>query len=204
MTGSVSKVMKQESPAEDVSQGCVAKALWPVLLTVIRAAATVAFLSSPLRAEDVTMKDIQVIGRTLGFMVDARSGTMQLGIVYLRGSPESVRQATAMQATLGTGLSAGKLVLQPKMVPADELSTIDHVEALFIVPDASSAAAAGATAAGRLHVPIISKDVACAAAGQCVVAFQSEPLVEIVFSPSAAANEGVRFTAAFRMLVKQF
>lgn len=204
MAGPVSKVMEQTSPVDDVSQGCGAKALWLALLTIVRAAAAVAFLSSPLHAEEVTMKDIQVIGRTLGFMVDARVGALQLGIIYLRGNPESVRQAIAMQATLGTGLSAGKLVLQPKMVPADELSTLDHVEALFIVPTASSAAAAAATTAGRLHVPIISKDVTCAAAGHCAVAFQSEPLVEIVFSPSAAANEGVRFTAAFRMLVKQF
>lgn len=186
-----------------VLKGCCAKALWLALPIIVRATAAVAFLSAPLRAEEVTVKDIQVIGRTLGFMVDARIGTMQLGIIYLRGNAESVRQATAMQAMLGTGLSAGKLMLQPKMVPADELSALDHVEALFIVPAASSAAAAAAIAAGRLHVPIISKDVACAAAGHCAIAFQSEPLVEIVFSPSAAANEGVRFTAAFRMLVKQ-
>ena len=186
------------------SQSCSAKAIWPALLTVVRAAAALAFLSSTVRAEEVTAKDIQVIGRTLSFMVNARVGTLQLGIIYLRGNPESVRQATAMQATLGTGLSAGKLVLQPKMVAADELSGLDQVEALFIVPAASSAAAGAATTAERLHVPIISKDVTCAAAGHCVVAFQSEPLVEIVFSPSAAAEEGVRFTAAFRMLVKQF
>ena len=189
---------------DDVSQGYCAKALWPALSTIIRAAAVVAVLSSPLRAEEVTAKDIQVIGRTLGFMVDARAGVLLLGIIFQPGSPESVRQATTMQAALGTGLSAGKLMLQPKMVPADELPSLDHVDALFIVPAASAAAAAAAMAAGRLHVPIISKDVACAAAGHCAVAFQSEPLVEIVFSPSAAASEGVRFTAAFRMLVKQF
>lgn len=173
-------------------------------LTILRAAAVVFLLPLPLRAEEVTAKDIQVIGRTLSFMVDVRAGAIQLGILYQRGEPELIRQAAAMQAILGSGLTAGRIVLQPRMVAADDLATVDHVEALFIVPAASAVAAVAASAGGRLHVPIISKDVTCAAAGYCAIAFQSEPLVEIVFSPSAAANEGVRFTAAFRMLVKQY
>ena len=47
-----------------------------------------ALLSVPARAEEVTLKDIQVIGRTLGFMEDATAGTLELGIVYVRGEAE--------------------------------------------------------------------------------------------------------------------
>jgi hypothetical protein len=160
-------------------------------------------LAAPARADDITPKDLQVIGRTLGFVEDATTGTLELGIVYVRNEPDSVRQAKTMQQMLGDGLSAGKLVLHPRLVAADELASLDHIGALFIVPAAAHVAAVAAAAAKRLHVPTLSTDVACAEAGQCVLAFRSDPSVEIVMSREAAAVAGVRFTPAFRMLVRQ-
>jgi hypothetical protein len=157
----------------------------------------------PAWAEDVTPKDLQVIGRTLGFMEDAAAGSLELGIVYVRNEPESVRQAKLMQGMLGVGLTAGKLVLLPHLVATEELPTLDHIGALFIVPAAAHVADVVATAAKRLHVPTLSTDVSCAEAGHCVLAFHSDPTVEIVFSRDAAAVAGVRFTPAFRMLVRQ-
>jgi len=157
----------------------------------------------PAKADDITLKDLQVIGRSLGFIEDARTGTLELGIVYVRNEPETVRQAKTMQEMLGTGLSAGKLVLRPRLVAADELGNLDHIGALFIVPGAAHVATAAAAAAKRLHVPTLSTDVACAESGQCVLAFRSDPSVEIILSRDAAAVAGVRFTPAFRMLVRQ-
>ena len=163
-----------------------------------------ALLAARARADEVTPKDIQVIGRSLSFMEDAAGGTLELGVVYVRGEPKSVRQATAMQQALGDGLSAGKLVLRPRLIAADELASLDQIGALFIVPSASHAAAATAAAAAhRLHVPLVSTDDLCAQAGYCVLAFHSLPSVEIIFSRSAAEAEGVHFIPAFRMLVKQ-
>ena len=174
-------------------------------LAVMRVTATVvlALLSTPVQADEVTPKDIQVIGRTLGFMENT-AGALELGIVYVRGEAESVRQATTMQSTLGDGLSIGKVLLQPRLIASDELATLDHAGALFIVPAALLAVASTAAAtAHRLHVPVISTDVACAQAGYCVLAFHSSPTVEITFNRNAAEEAGVHFTAAFRMLVKQ-
>jgi hypothetical protein len=170
----------------------------------VTAAVVLALLSTPVQADEVTPKDIQVIGRTLGFMENAAAGALELGIVYVRGEAESVRQAATMQSTLGDGLSIGKLLLRPRLIASDELSTLDHAGALFIVPAALVAAASTAAATGhRLHVPVMSTDVACAQAGNCVLAFHSAPSVEIIFNRNAAEAEGVHFTPAFRMLVKQ-
>jgi len=154
-------------------------------------------------AGDVTAKDVQVIGRTLGFMEDKSMGTMDLGIVYAPGNAESVRQAEAMQGLFGGGVAAGKLVLRARLVAIADLGTVTHVGALFIVPAAAQDAASVMAAADRLHIPTISTDVGCAEAGTCVLAFHSEPTVEVFLSRNAAAGAGVRFTAAFRMLVKQ-
>jgi hypothetical protein len=159
--------------------------------------------ATPAFAGDVTAKDIQVIGRALGFMEDAAPGTVDLGIVYAPDIPDSVRQAAAMQSLLGTGVPAGKIVLRPHLVTVDQLGKIDNVGALFIVPAAGQIAAAVIAAAGRLHIPTISTDIACAEAGSCVLAFHSEPTVEVFMNRTAAAGAGVRFTAGFRMLVKQ-
>ena len=169
----------------------------------IAATAVLALLSTPVQADEVTPKDIQVIGRTLGFMEDTSAGILELGIVYVRAEPESLRQARTMQASLGDGLSAGKLVLKPRLIASDELAALDHAGALFIGPAALNAAASAAAAAHRLHVPVISTEVSCVQAGYCVLAFHSSPTVEIIFNRNAAEEAGVHFTPAFRMLVKQ-
>jgi hypothetical protein len=170
---------------------------------LLATAALLGWLSPPARCEELSAKDIQVIGRTLSFM-EGRSGiVIELGIVYLRDEPESVRQAQDMASVLGNGLAAGKVELRPRLLAADQLGQLSGVDALFIVPTAARAASATAQAAERLHVPTISTDVGCAMAGLCVLAFHSEPTVEIFYSVSAAAGTKVRFTPAFRMLVRQ-
>ena len=162
-----------------------------------------ALAAMPARAEEVTPKDIQVIGRTLGFMEDVADGAIELGIVYVRGEPASAAQAASMQRTLNSDPATGKVRLQARLIAADELAALDHIGALFIVPAAINVAAAAAAAAHRLHVPVISNDIACATAGHCALAFNSLPTVEIIFNRSAAEDAGVHFTPAFRMLVKK-
>jgi hypothetical protein len=89
------------------------------------------------------------------------------------------------------------------LIASDELATLDHVRALFIVPAAGHAGASAAATARRLHVPVLSTDLACVQAGYCVLSFSSSPTVEIIFNRSAAEEAGVHFTPAFRMLVKK-
>jgi hypothetical protein len=165
-------------------------------------------LVTPARAQDVTAKDVtakdlQVIGRTLGFMEDASARTVELGIVYVPGNPESARQAGAMQRLLGEGVAAGRITLRSRIIAIDQLGTAQNVGALFVVPAVGQISSAVMDAAKRLHIPAISTDVACVQAGTCVLAFHSEPTVEVFLSRAAAEGAGVRFTPAFRMLVKQ-
>ncbi len=154
--------------------------------------------------DGVNAKDIQVIGRTLGFMENVPAGTVELGIVFLAGNDASVQEARAIADALGGGLPAGRVVLRPRLVPADALGGLNAIGALFVVPTAAAAMAATADAARRLGVVLISTDPHCVEAGLCVLAFRSEPTVEVYFSATAAENARVRFTPAFRMLVKQF
>ena len=159
-------------------------------------------LAASAKASDVTQKDIQIIGRSLGFMEDLSPGPLELGIVYIRNDAETQRQAAAMQALM-VEAPMGKIPLRPRLVAVDELATLDHAHALFIVPTAAPVAAKVAAAGRRLHIPVISTDGACAEAGNCVLSFSSSPTVEIIFNRSSAEAAGVRFTAAFRMLVKK-
>lgn len=166
-------------------------------------ALAVALLSVPAHASDVTERDIQIIGRTLGFMEDLHPGPLDLGIVYSHGDAESQHQAAAMQAMLAGMPVVGKVSLQPHLIAAEDLNTLDHADALFIVPAAGQTSARAAAAGRRLHAPVISTDERCAEAGHCVISFSSAPTVEIIFNRSSAEAAGVRFTAAFRMLVKK-
>jgi hypothetical protein len=160
-------------------------------------------LSATVQASEVTQRDIQIIGRTLGFMEDLRTGPLDLGIVYIRGDAESQRQAASIQAMLADTPVVGKISLRAQLVAAEDLSALSHADALFVVPAAGQADARAATAGRRLHVPVISTDQSCAEAGNCVISFSSTPTVEIVFNRSSAEAAGVHFTAAFRMLVKK-
>lgn len=160
-------------------------------------------LSAPVQASDVTRRDIQIIGRLLGFMEDLGTGPLDLSIVYTRSDAESQRQAAAMQAMMADMPVVGKVSLRAHPVAAEDLTALNHADALFIVPAAGQAGARAAAAGRRLHAPVISTDQSCAEAGDCVLSFSSTPTVEIVFNRSSAEASGVHFTAAFRMLVKK-
>ena len=108
-----------------------------------------------------------------------------------------------MQTLLGSDAGAGRFTFRPHLLAADELASVDRIGALFIVPAAVRAGASAAAAAQRLHVPVLSTDIACAQAGYCSLSFSSAPTVEIMFNRGAAQDAGVHFTPAFRMLVKK-
>jgi len=152
---------------------------------------------------DVSAKDVQVIGRALGFVENPPSGTAELGIVYSAASAASQKEADALKALLGDGVTAGKLLLKPKLIPVDQVGSASGVAALYVTSGLGADAAKAAEAGKRLHVPTLSTDIACAQSGNCVMGLKSEPSVEIVVNKAAAASSGIGFSAAFRMLIKE-
>ena len=170
------------------------------------AAALAAFaLVVPHRAPsaDFTPKDGQILGRTMGYVGDGTTGVAVVGIVFSPGHPASEREAETVRAVIGNELPTGRIRLQSRLVPLDQLAGLRGVDALYVTSGLAGSAPAIADAARRLRVPTVSTDMSCVEAALCVVGFSSEPTVQIVIDRGAADLTGVRFTQAFRLLVRE-
>ena len=163
------------------------------------------FLVTPSWASraEFSVKDAQVLGRTLGFVGDGMTGVAVIGVAFASNSPASRREADAVRAVVGDELSTGRVKLRARLVPLDQLTTVEGIDALFVTSGLVTSTGVIADAARRLGIPTVSTDMACVEAANCVLGFSSEPTVQIVIDRGAADRAGVRFVQAFRMLVRE-
>jgi len=123
---------------------------------------------------DVTEKDIQVLGRAIGFIENGPSGTVSVAVVYADGDAASQAAADAVTSLIGTGRSAGKLTMNAVSTALGALSSAD----IILVPNGQASlydAVKAATSSGKGISA--SADKACAAAGACVISVASDPKV---------------------------
>lgn len=177
--------------------------MFRVLALVGLAAAAIAAMPSRAVTAEFNAKDGQVLGRTLAFVGDGLSGNTVVGIPFIPASPASRKEAEAVRAVIGDGLSAGRVYLQARLIPIEHLPEVTGIAALYVTSDLGGSMAAIIEAAARLHVPTVSSDLACVQSGTCIIGFSSEPTVQIVIDRASTDRAGVRFMQAFRMLVRE-
>ena len=167
------------------------------------AAATLIVTSSPAATPEFSAKDGQILGRTLVYSGDGMTGVAVLGIVFAPANHASRQEAELVQAVIGDGLPAGRIRLQARLVPVEQLAGVTGVNALYLTAGLAENMEAVFSAAQRLQAPTIAANLACVEAGSCVVGFSSEPTVQIILNQKAAERAGVHFLQAFRMLVRE-
>jgi len=158
---------------------------------------------SPSASAGFNAKDAQVLGRTLGYVGDGMTGIAVVGIVFEPADHTSQQEAEVVRAVIGDGLATGRIRLQARLIPVEQIATANGLNALYLTPGLAESAEAIVGAARRLRIPTISDDMACVASGRCVVGFSSEPTVQILLNQEAAEQIGVHFLQAFRMLVRE-
>lgn len=155
-------------------------------------------LTAPLHAETTT-RDLEVIGRTLGFIENVSGSSRVVALVYDAGSEPA---AQALAATMADGLSAGRVTMTARLVPAGDLSGLAGAHAAILLGGTSGDA--GVTDAARAAgVMSVSTDLACAQAGGCVMSVQSAPSVRILVNRANADASGIAFAAAFAMMIEE-
>jgi hypothetical protein len=159
--------------------------------------------TSPAAVAEFSAKDGQVLGRTLSFVGDGVSGVVVVGVVVSGSDPASRRDAEVIRDVIGADLQAGRVRLQVRLVPVEQLSAVAGVAALYLTSGLAASMETITSTAQRLHVPTISADMACAESRGCVVGFSTEPTVQIVLDRALAERMGVHFMQAFRMLVRE-
>jgi hypothetical protein len=168
-----------------------------------RAMIWLAALSMGLPAQAaVTAKDVQVAGRVLAFTATPLSGDVRLGIVYDPGNAVSVADERALLGILGKGLPVGAVRLIPVPIPLGQLANTP-ADVLFLTAGLGASAAPVRTAADAQQIMCITTDLAATQAGDCAVAVQSDPKVEITVNKAAAAASSVSFGTAFMLMITQ-
>ena len=145
----------------------------------------------------------RILGRTLGYSGDGMSGVAVVGIVFAPADPESRREAEHVRSVIGDGLATGRVRLQARLVPVEQLTAATGLNALYLTAGLAGSSEVIFSAAQRLQVPTISANLTCVEAGRCVVGFTSEPTVQILLNQGAAERIGIHFLQAFRMLVRE-
>ena len=158
------------------------------------AAAIVALACTAAYAEP-TARDIQVMARAIGFINGLPRGVVDVAVVDGAGAQE------VMDAMRGR-VSAGGVTLNPRRVPADELSG-SGVRIIIVPEGQASMHASIAAAARRLGAATLSTDMNCVRNGHCVVGVAAQPRVEILVSRRAADAAGVSFAQAFRVMIRE-
>jgi hypothetical protein len=158
--------------------------------------------SAPAWAE-FNAKDGQVLGRTLGYTGDGKTGVAVVGIVFAPANNGSEKEAQLVGGVIGDGLVAGRIRLQARLIPVEQLAGATGVNALYLTAGLSGSTEAIFAAAQRLQVPTIAANLTCVEAGYCVVGFTTEPTVQILLNQGAAERIGIHFLQAFRMLVRE-
>jgi hypothetical protein len=166
------------------------KLILPILIGAIFAAPALG---------QTTQRDLEVIGRALSFVEGASGSDRTIAIVF---DPTSEGEAQALATLMDGGLSAGRVTLNGRLVPAANLSGLDGADAAVLVGGASGDAGVFSATSSR-GVMAVSTDMGCVQAGQCVMGVQSTPSVRIVVNRAAAGSSSVSFSAAFAMMIEE-
>lgn len=170
---------------------------------VLGVAAAVALFATPPAFADVTAKDVQVIGRSLGFLTEKPSGRLTVAIIHAPSVPESQKEAEGLKSLLGDGLAAGAVTLVPALVPVDTLAGLETAGIAFVTGGLGPRHAAIFDATKGRKMLSVTTDPACIQAAKCVMSVKAEPKVEIIVSKAAADASQVAFQPAFRMMITE-
>jgi hypothetical protein len=164
-------------------------------------AMVVAWFPLPGVAQSVSDRDLQVLGRAVGFLRPELPAEAIVAIAFDAANPSSRRDAEAIADRFGEGVRGGGVLLRPRLVAVNDLAA----ERFSVVIAAVGASGPQVMAATRTaHALCVTGDLAAVRAGLCTMTIQTGPRVEIWVNHEAAAAAGIDFAAAFRMMVREF
>ncbi|MEP3114281.1 YfiR/HmsC family protein [Nisaea sp.] len=151
---------------------------------------------------DITERDLQVAGRTFGFINGIPKGDVVIGIVVDEGNAASKAEADQLSGLLSGGLKVAKNTLQPKLIPVSALD-FSGTNVAFVTSGLGAQQAAIFAAASGAKIMTVSTDFSCVDAKQCVMGVASKPKVKIQVSQSAAGATGLQLSKALKLMVTE-
>ena len=156
----------------------------------------------PPQAHALNKKDLQILGRALGFIENGPSGDIQIGIVQNIDNPHSVLEANDMISLINGGIHSGRLNIHAKKITPNAAST-GKFPVLYFTQGTEAQQSQIFNAVTTKGVITVSTHESCLTSKSCVLVIQSMPTVNIKVSKAAARSTGVSFGSAFRMMVSE-
>lgn len=164
-------------------------------------ALVVGLFPKPGVAQSVSERDLQILTRAAVFLHPELPPTATVAIAFEPDSMASRRDAEAIAATFGAERHSGHLTLRPAIVPTDALA-LAPFSIVIVAADANSPKVQAA--ARNAHALCVTGELTAVREGLCAMTIQSGPRVEILLNHEAAADAGIGFAAAFRMMIREF
>lgn len=170
------------------------------LLGLVFSALLLAGVGASSAAEGgMSKKDLEILGRAIGFMKDGPSGDVTTAVVFVPGNSASEAERDAIMGVVGSGLKVGNITLKAKASSvADAAASGARV---WLVTGAAAAKMGQAGTAAKAITA--SADKACVEAGNCVLGIETGTKVQIYVSRKAAEASSVAFESAFLLMVKE-
>jgi hypothetical protein len=151
---------------------------------------------------DVSEQDLQIAARALSFLQKPLNGEVAMGIVYVRGNPQSQAEAESLQRMLNEGLKVGNITLKSTLVSLEEAPRAS-VGFFFLTTGLGAGAQSLADISQARHIPCFTTDLSQVTAGRCAVGVRSRPKIEIVVNRTAATASDTQFSTVFRMMITE-
>jgi hypothetical protein len=153
----------------------------------------------PSQAASLQPQELRILAKALNFLEPPLTGQPVVAVVYAPGDPKSRQDAEDLAGQLNT-IPLGGVPVVPRVIGRQSLAT--EVFQLVIAADGADGQPVIAAAQAN-HALCVTANVAAVLVGQCTMAIRSSGKVEIFVNKAAAAESGIGFATAFRMMVHE-
>ncbi len=147
-------------------------------------------------------EDLDVLTRSLRFLLDPPKGHVDLAVVYDSTSPVSTSDARHI-VDLAKSKEGKGFTLMPRLIDERMLGRLDGADLVLLSADSDSLHAQVFARARASQTLVVSLHQGCIDLGLCVMWIKGVPDVRIVLNQAAAESVNARFSTTFRMMVQE-
>lgn len=163
------------------------------------------FCATPPQAQATNSKDLIVGINALTVLKKKAENPVIVAIIYNPQNPDSIKDATAIQKAIQTGLETPQEYnLKPEIVSVENPTLLQTAQIAFLARGLTlDHFEKIADLTKRTKTLTMSTDLDCVRSNYCVLGIVSRPQVEIYYSPSAAHAAKIEFHDIFTLLSLQ-
>jgi hypothetical protein len=168
-----------------------------VVIFISFAFTSVAYAFTTVAYADVTLKDVQTIIRTVGFLQTPPASGSVFAVIYNPDSTESTKNARQIE----TFLSQENKNLRSRLVPVSDLSQVNGAKFSFVTKGLAPYHEKISALMRANQIISFTNDRDCIDRNNCAVYINSVGRVEIVVNKAVATAVKAEFKQVFLMMI---